>query len=51
MTGVISLSGYINVPDYDDLVFSMIVNQSQQPSAVRKAMDEIIILLAKLHKC
>lgn len=51
MTGVISLSGYINVPNYDDLVFSMIVNQSQQPSAVRKAMDEIIILLAKLHKC
>lgn len=51
MTGVISLSGYINVPEYDDLVFSMIVNQSQQPSAVRKAMDEIIILLAKLHKC
>ncbi|MFM7559309.1 D-alanyl-D-alanine carboxypeptidase/D-alanyl-D-alanine-endopeptidase [Cylindrospermopsis raciborskii] len=51
MTGVISLSGYINVPNYDDLVFSMIVNQSQQPSAVRKAMDEIIILLVKLHKC
>ncbi|MFL0706132.1 D-alanyl-D-alanine carboxypeptidase/D-alanyl-D-alanine endopeptidase [Cylindrospermopsis raciborskii] len=51
MTGVISLSGYINVPNYDDLVFSMIVNQSQHPSAVRKAMDEIIILLAKLHKC
>ncbi|WP_237741503.1 D-alanyl-D-alanine carboxypeptidase/D-alanyl-D-alanine-endopeptidase [Anabaena sp. PCC 7108] len=52
MTGVVSLSGYINAPNYQPLVFSIMVNQSEQPaSVVRKAMDEIIILLSQLHRC
>ncbi|MEA5553362.1 D-alanyl-D-alanine carboxypeptidase/D-alanyl-D-alanine-endopeptidase [Anabaena cylindrica UHCC 0172] len=52
MTGVVSLSGYVNAPNYEPLVFSMIVNQSEQPaSVVRKAMDEIVILLTQLKRC
>ncbi|MFM2064190.1 MAG: hypothetical protein RLZZ507_3861 [Cyanobacteriota bacterium] len=52
MMGVVSLSGYINVPHYEPLVFSIIVNQSEQPaSVVRKAMDEIVVLLSQLKRC
>ncbi|MGM3307357.1 D-alanyl-D-alanine carboxypeptidase/D-alanyl-D-alanine endopeptidase [Anabaena sp. WFMT] len=52
MMGVVSLAGYINVPNYEPLVFSMMVNQSEQPaSVVRQAMDEIVVLLAQLKRC
>jgi serine-type D-Ala-D-Ala carboxypeptidase/endopeptidase (penicillin-binding protein 4) len=52
MMGVVSLSGYVNVPNYETLVFSIIVNQSEQPATVvRKAMDEIVVLLTQLKKC
>ncbi|WP_437441058.1 D-alanyl-D-alanine carboxypeptidase/D-alanyl-D-alanine endopeptidase [Sphaerospermopsis torques-reginae] len=52
MMGVVSLSGYVNVPNYETLVFSIMVNQSEQPaSVVRKAMDEIVVLLTQLKRC
>ncbi|MBD2569061.1 D-alanyl-D-alanine carboxypeptidase/D-alanyl-D-alanine-endopeptidase [Anabaena lutea FACHB-196] len=52
MTGVVSLSGYINAPNYEPLVFSIMVNQSEQPaSVVRKAMDDIVVLLSQLQRC
>ncbi|WGV23802.1 D-alanyl-D-alanine carboxypeptidase/D-alanyl-D-alanine endopeptidase [Halotia branconii] len=52
MNGVISLSGYVNTPQYEPLVFSMMVNQSDQPaSLVRQAMDEIVVFLTKLQRC
>ncbi|MBD2417005.1 D-alanyl-D-alanine carboxypeptidase/D-alanyl-D-alanine-endopeptidase [Anabaena cylindrica FACHB-243] len=52
MMGVVSLSGYINAPNYEPLVFSIMVNQSEQPaSVVRKAMDEIVVLLSQLKRC
>lgn len=52
MMGVVSLSGYVNVPNYETLVFSIMVNQSEQPaSVVRKAMDEIVVLLTQLRRC
>jgi D-alanyl-D-alanine carboxypeptidase/D-alanyl-D-alanine-endopeptidase (penicillin-binding protein 4) len=52
MTGVVSLSGYINVPNYEPLVFSILVNQSEQPvNVVRQAMDEIVVLLTQLKRC
>jgi D-alanyl-D-alanine carboxypeptidase/D-alanyl-D-alanine-endopeptidase (penicillin-binding protein 4) len=52
MAGVVSLSGYINVPNYDPLVFSIIVNESNQsPKVVRQAMDQIVISLTELKRC
>ncbi|WP_138504656.1 D-alanyl-D-alanine carboxypeptidase/D-alanyl-D-alanine-endopeptidase [Nostoc sp. PA-18-2419] len=52
LTGVVSLSGYVNAPKYQPLVFSIIVNQSEQPATVvRQAIDEIVVLLAELQRC
>ncbi|MDF5719844.1 MAG: D-alanyl-D-alanine carboxypeptidase/D-alanyl-D-alanine-endopeptidase [Rhizonema sp. PD37] len=52
MDGVVSLSGYVDTPHYDPVVFSIIVNQSEQPIAVvRQAVDEIVVLLAQLQRC
>ncbi|QXE23194.1 hypothetical protein B6N60_01883 [Richelia sinica FACHB-800] len=52
LRGAVSLSGYVNPPQYEPLVFSIIVNQSDQPSPVlRTAIDEIVILLTQLKKC
>ncbi|WP_414546006.1 D-alanyl-D-alanine carboxypeptidase/D-alanyl-D-alanine-endopeptidase [Nostoc sp. CCY0012] len=52
MTGVVSLSGYVNAPNYEPLAFSMVVNHSEQPaSVVRQAMDEIVFLLTQLQRC
>lgn len=52
LTGVVSLSGYVNSSKYEPLVFSIIVNQSEQPvSVIRQAIDEIVVLLAQLQRC
>ncbi len=52
MNGVVSLSGYVNSPQYEPLIFSIMVNQSDQPaSLVRQAMDEIVVLLTQLQRC
>jgi serine-type D-Ala-D-Ala carboxypeptidase/endopeptidase (penicillin-binding protein 4) len=52
LSGAIALSGYINSPQYTPLVFSIIVNQSEQPASVlRQAIDEIVVLLAQLKPC
>ena len=52
MAGVVSLSGYVDAPHYDPVVFSIIVNQTEQPIAVvRPAVDEIVVLLAQLQRC
>jgi len=52
MSGVAAISGYLNTPNYEPLVFSMIVNQSDQSAAtLRQALDEIVFLLTKLHHC
>ncbi|MEH1965605.1 MAG: D-alanyl-D-alanine carboxypeptidase/D-alanyl-D-alanine-endopeptidase [Nostoc sp.] len=52
LTGVISLSGYMNAPKYEPLVFSIIVNQSEQPATVvRQAIDEVVVLLTQLQHC
>ncbi len=52
LTGVVSLSGYINSPKYEPLVFSIIVNQSDQPAtAVRQVIDEVVVLLTQLQRC
>jgi serine-type D-Ala-D-Ala carboxypeptidase/endopeptidase (penicillin-binding protein 4) len=52
LTGVVSLSGYINAPKFEPLVFSIIVNQSDQPAtAVRQVIDEVVVLLTQLQRC
>jgi D-alanyl-D-alanine carboxypeptidase/D-alanyl-D-alanine-endopeptidase (penicillin-binding protein 4) len=52
LSGAISLSGYINPLQYEPMVFSIMVNQSEQPASVlRQAIDEIVILLAQLQRC
>ncbi|MBD1836246.1 D-alanyl-D-alanine carboxypeptidase/D-alanyl-D-alanine-endopeptidase [Cyanobacteria bacterium FACHB-472] len=52
MSGVVSLSGYMSHPEYETIVFSIIVNQSDQSAAtVRQAIDEIVLLLTRLKKC
>ena len=52
LSGVSALSGYIEVPDYEPLVFSIIVNQSGLPAtSMRSATDEIVLLLNRLRRC
>ncbi|MHC5737375.1 D-alanyl-D-alanine carboxypeptidase/D-alanyl-D-alanine endopeptidase [Nostoc sp.] len=52
LTGVVSLSGYMNAPKYEPLVFSIIVNQSDQSATVvRQAIDEVVVLLTQLQHC
>jgi serine-type D-Ala-D-Ala carboxypeptidase/endopeptidase (penicillin-binding protein 4) len=52
LSGAVSLSGYVNAPQYEPLVFSILVNQSEQPASVlRQAIDEIVVLLAQLQRC
>ena len=52
LSGVSALSGYIEVPNYEPLVFSIIVNQSDLPaSKMRSATDEIVLLLNRLRRC
>jgi D-alanyl-D-alanine carboxypeptidase/D-alanyl-D-alanine-endopeptidase (penicillin-binding protein 4) len=52
MSGVTALSGYVNASGYEPLVFSIIVNQSEQPARnLRLAVDEIVVLLTQLQRC
>ncbi len=52
MSGVSALSGYLDGPGYEPLVFSIMVNQSDQSAAtLREAIDEIILLLTRLRSC
>ncbi|PAX57152.1 D-alanyl-D-alanine carboxypeptidase/D-alanyl-D-alanine endopeptidase [Brunnivagina elsteri] len=50
--GVVSLSGYLDAPNYEPLVFSIIVNQSEQPARVlRQAVDEMVVTMTQLRRC
>lgn len=52
MSGVVSLSGYINPPEYSPLVFSIILNQHDRPtSQMIKIVDEIMLVIARLKQC
>jgi serine-type D-Ala-D-Ala carboxypeptidase/endopeptidase (penicillin-binding protein 4) len=52
MSGVVSLSGYIDPPEYSPLVFSVMLNQhDRSTSQMVKIVDEIMVLLARLKKC
>lgn len=52
MTGVVALAGHIQPPNYEPLVFSIIVNQSDEPARnIRQGIDEVVVLLAQLQRC
>ncbi len=52
LSGSSTLSGYLDNPNFEPLVFSILVNNSEQSSPIlRKAIDSIIILLSQLKKC
>ncbi|NEP26282.1 D-alanyl-D-alanine carboxypeptidase/D-alanyl-D-alanine-endopeptidase [Moorena sp. SIO3I6] len=52
LSGVSALSGYLDIPDYQTLVLSILVNQSDQSAAkLRNAIDEIVLLLTRLGYC
>ncbi|NES23199.1 MAG: D-alanyl-D-alanine carboxypeptidase/D-alanyl-D-alanine-endopeptidase [Symploca sp. SIO3E6] len=51
MTGVSALSGYLDLPNYQSLVFSVMVNRTEQPAAIqRQAINEIVLLLGSLRR-
>ncbi|HEY9747917.1 MAG TPA: D-alanyl-D-alanine carboxypeptidase, partial [Allocoleopsis sp.] len=52
LSGISALSGYLNPPNYPPLVFSIIVNHSNQPaSTLRQTIDEIVLALTRLRAC
>ena len=52
LSGVAALSGYLKPTHYPPLVFSVIVNQSDQPASVlRRQMDDIVLTLTRLQPC
>jgi D-alanyl-D-alanine carboxypeptidase/D-alanyl-D-alanine-endopeptidase (penicillin-binding protein 4) len=52
LSGSSTLSGYLENPNFEPLVFSILVNNSEQSSPIlRNAIDSIIILLSQLKKC
>lgn len=52
LTGASALSGYVDVPNFEPVVFSMIVNTSDLSGGeLGKAMDEMVLLLTRLKRC
>ena len=52
LTGVSALSGYLFLDNFDDLAFSIIVNNSTASNkALRNTIDSIVISMNKLEKC
>ncbi len=52
LAGISALSGYLFISNYQPLVFSIIVNQSDQTnSSLRQAIDEIMVILSKVRNC
>ncbi len=52
LRGVRALSGYMDHPEYGVLVFSILVNQPNQPgSSLVRAIDEIVLRLNMINSC
>ncbi|WP_456057588.1 D-alanyl-D-alanine carboxypeptidase/D-alanyl-D-alanine endopeptidase [Aerosakkonema funiforme] len=50
--GVSTLSGYVDVPGYETVIFSIMLNQYDRPAKkMRPAIDEIVLLLSRLRRC
>lgn len=51
LTGNVSLSGYVQPPNYEPLVFSILINHSNQHASVlRQKIDELLRLVAQLQE-
>lgn len=52
LNGVRALSGYLEHPDYEELMFSIVVNQpGQSGSVLLQAIDQIVVQLARVSVC
>ncbi|MEM1171933.1 MAG: D-alanyl-D-alanine carboxypeptidase/D-alanyl-D-alanine-endopeptidase [Cyanobacteria bacterium P01_H01_bin.35] len=52
ISGVSGLAGYVQPVDFEPLVFSILVNQSDlETKDLRTAIDEIVLLLTQLKSC
>ncbi len=52
LEGVAALSGYVQPPKYEELIFSLIINNANLPkSELQKTLDAIALLLIKLEQC
>jgi D-alanyl-D-alanine carboxypeptidase/D-alanyl-D-alanine-endopeptidase (penicillin-binding protein 4) len=52
LNGVRALSGYLEHPEYDEITFSIVVNQPGQSGAVLlQAIDQIVVQLARVSLC
>jgi D-alanyl-D-alanine carboxypeptidase/D-alanyl-D-alanine-endopeptidase (penicillin-binding protein 4) len=52
LSGISALSGYLDNPNGETLVFSIMVNTSNQKSSnLRQGIDQIILLLGQVKKC
>jgi D-alanyl-D-alanine carboxypeptidase/D-alanyl-D-alanine-endopeptidase (penicillin-binding protein 4) len=52
LSGNLALSGYLNLPKVEPLVFSITVNQSDRSVAeLRETIDEIAIALSQIESC
>ncbi|MEA5452688.1 D-alanyl-D-alanine carboxypeptidase/D-alanyl-D-alanine-endopeptidase [Leptolyngbya sp. CCNP1308] len=49
LTGNVALSGYVQPPNYEPLVFSIVINHSNQHASVlRQKIDELLLRVAQL---
>jgi serine-type D-Ala-D-Ala carboxypeptidase/endopeptidase (penicillin-binding protein 4) len=51
LTGVRALSGYFEHPTYGQIVFSLLVNQTDRGDSLRRGIDEIVTTLGNLTPC
>jgi len=52
LRGAVSLSGYLNNPNFGEITFSIIINNTSQSSAAsRRIIDAIAILLLQAKRC
>jgi D-alanyl-D-alanine carboxypeptidase/D-alanyl-D-alanine-endopeptidase (penicillin-binding protein 4) len=52
LNGVRALSGYLEHPEYENLMFSIVVNQpGQDGSVLLQAIDQIVVQLARVSIC
>jgi D-alanyl-D-alanine carboxypeptidase/D-alanyl-D-alanine-endopeptidase (penicillin-binding protein 4) len=52
ISGIASLSGYLEPPQHPPLAISILVNHFDQPvRTVRPKMDEMVLRIAKVQSC
>lgn len=50
LTGVVALAGYLQITNFQPLVFSIIIERTDLPAAkLREVIDEIVLLLSRLN--